>query len=310
MTNKRSKKIAGIILVNITMAFLISRWLILHVDFNLIINESMNLDKSSIIWSMLLGISLYLFYGLRMALLLDINLKASTQIVIMGFGLNAFLPFRLGDVLKVVISKQFFKIDLSKTTIATFIEKGLDLSVISGLALIFIFGNFTYYIAIVLFFGVLTALYIKLKGRSILKNHHFFVNKFIKLVQLMLAKNKLKFLIFSTICIWSITWLAFYTFFNMNMLSGDTFTVFDAICLLIFTTFSLCIPSMPASIGIFESGIVLYLINNFHFVAEKAVAYAIIFHLIIVLPQIIFTAAILLINVLRSLKLRTALNGI
>ncbi len=273
----------SIILINIALSIFIARWLWLHVDFNLIINESMNLDRSSIILSVILGMLLYLFYGLRMALLLDIKLMSSTQIVIMGFGLNAFLPFRLGDVLKIFFAKQFFKIDLTKTSFATVIEKGMDLTVIGVLALIFIFGNTKYYVVLLFTLLIIVALYISLKSTSIFKVRNQFVKYFISIMQSMLAKN---------------------------MFYGSTFTFLDAITLLIFTTVSLSIPSMPASIGLFESGIVYYLTHHFHFLVEKAVAFALIFHLIMVLPQILFTVFILLINILNSEKLRPVPNDI
>ncbi len=297
-------------MVNIILGILIVRWLWSHVDFNLIINESMSLDRSSIVLSVMLGMLLYLFYGLRMALLLDIKLMFSTQIVIMGFGLNACLPVRLGDVFKIFLTKQFFKIDLTKTSFATIIEKSLDLTVISFLALTFVFGNTKSYMGLSLLILVIVALYMNFKNTSIFKIRNQFLKYFISVIQLMLAKNKHKSILFCTVGIWGLTWLVFYIFFNMNMISGHTFTVLDAITLLIFTTLSLSIPSMPASIGLFESGIVYYLTQHFHFLAEKAVAYALVFHLLMVLPQIIFTVIILLINIFNSEKLWPNSNDI
>lgn len=309
MINKQLIKIAGIALLNIILVVFIIRWLLLNVDFKLIINESMSLEKTSVITSVLIGMLLYLFYGLRMALLLDTRVATSTQIVILGFGLNAFLPFRLGDVLKIVIAKQFFKIDLTKTSFATILEKVLDLIVISCLTLIFIVGNTKYYAALILILGGVT-LYIGIKSNSIFNIKNILVNKFLSIMKLMLAKDKHKAIIFCTVSIWSLTCLVFYIFFSMNMSAGSVFTVFDAITLLIFTTLSLSIPSMPASIGIFESGIVYYLTHHFHFIAEKAVAYAILFHLMMIIPQIIFTVIILIINTISSERLGAVSNGV
>jgi len=310
MPSNRSIKLTSIIFINIVLGILIARLLWFHVDFDLIISESMSLDRSSIILSVALGILLYLFYGLRMALLLDIKLISSTQIVIMGFGLNAFLPFRLGDVLKVFFAKHFFKIDLTKSSFATIIEKGMDLAVISCLASTFIFGIVRYYVVVFLFMVIIVFLFINSKNNLIYKTHNQLLKYFINIVQKMFEKHKHIKIIFYTVSIWSLTCLVFYLFFNMNMISGGMFTVFDAITLLIFTTLSLAIPSMPASIGLFESGIVYYLTHNFQFSSEKAVAYAVIFHLIMTLPQIICTVLILLANLLIANPLRPVPNEI
>lgn len=307
MINKRLVKIATIVLINFIIGFFIAKWVWVYVDFNLIIDESMSLDQTSLIISMFLGMFLYLLYGLRMALLLDINLLVSTQIVIMGFGLNAFLPFRLGDILKIIISKQFFKVDLTKTSFATVIEKGLDLTIIGSLALIFLFDIVKYSIPFFLISLVIWVLYIMVKSKLIPKINNKFVNKCISLIQVMLLQNKRKSIIFSTISIWVVTCIVFYVFFNFNITDGS-FNYLDAIALLIFTTLSLSIPSMPAGIGIFESGIVFYLINHFHFTPEKAVAYAMIFHLLMILPQIVLTVIILFSNIIRSEKLGAVHN--
>lgn len=310
MISKRFVKIAGIIILNIILIGFLSRWLMLHVDFNLLMTEATQLNQTSIVVSVLLGISLYIFYGLRMALLLDIKLVPSTQIVIMGFGLNACLPFRLGDVFKIIFTRQFFKVDLTKSSFATVIEKALDLSIICLLALVFIFGNLKYYFAVLAGFLMLLVLVIFLKNNVIsnLKNH--LLKSVLSIVQLMLAKNKLKAVVFCTVGIWGLTCLIFYLFFNQNMLPGQNFSFLDAITILIFTTFSLAIPSMPASIGLFESGIVFYLTQHFYFSAEKAVAYALIFHLIMIIPQVIFTILILFANLIQTDKLRPAINEI
>jgi uncharacterized membrane protein YbhN (UPF0104 family) len=299
MLNKRLRKLISIISFNVIFIAVVAQWIMLHVDMDLILTEAMQLNQNSITLSLILGILLYFFYGLRLALFLDLKLSTSTQIVVMGFGLNAFLPFRLGDVLKILFAKQFFKVDLTKTSFATIIEKGLDLAAIGCLALIFMFGKITYNVILLIAFAILVfpIIYFSSKRYLISKVEHFPLKNLLLTIQIMLAKKKHRTLVISTVAIWVLTSLIFYFFFNMNS-TGDSFTLIDAITLLIITTLSLSIPSMPASIGLFESGIVFLLTQKFHFIPEKAIAYALIFHLIMVLPQVVFTIIILVFNTL------------
>jgi len=174
--------------------------------------------------------------------------------------------------------------------------------------LIFIFRNSKYYLALFLLFLVISFLFMKFKRTTVLIHNHY-INESIAVIKLILSKNKRKAIICCTLGIWVLTLLVFYIFFNGNIKGDVPFTILEAIILLIYTTLSLAIPSMPAGIGLFESGIVYYLTYHFHLSAEKAVTYAFIYHLIIVIPQVIFTGVILFINIVKSPKLRSALHG-
>lgn len=292
-------KAAVILLFNVMFIILASRWFILHVDFKSILNEFYTIDQHSIYRALILGVVLYLFYGFRLALLLDLELLKGIQIVVMGFGLNALFPFRLGDLFKILFSKQFFKVDLTQSSFATVIEKGFDLIIIGSIALFFVAGGIKTFAITVISIGLIYLIYILLNSGAISQIPQikiFKINQIIVKCSAILSKSKLKGLIASTLAIWVLTGYLFFTFFDLNIGSSEHFGVYDALALMVMTTLSLSIPSMPASLGVFESGIVYYLSNTFHFTPEKAVSYALIFHLVMIIPQVITTLFILLIN--------------
>jgi len=310
MINKSLTKTVTIITLNIIFVYLIAKWLWLHVEYRDLINEAALLDRTSIVLTVLLVVVLNFFYGFRMALLLNIRLIPSIQIVILGFGFNSFFPFRLGEMVKIFFAKLFFRVDLSKTAVATVIEKGMDLVVVASLAFVFLFWNLKSLVLILLCMVALIIIVfiIQYRGFSLYIFDNKFVNSILQLIKMTFEKNKARLILLFTVIIWVLTCFVFFLFFNSNIVGDESFGIFDGITLLVFTTLSVAIPSMPASIGLFESGIVYYLMQHFHFLAEKAVAYALIFHLITIFPQIVMTVIILLLNANYSRKSGASLS--
>lgn len=68
----------------------------------------------------------------------------------------------------------------------------------------------------------------------------------------------------------------------------------DAIALLLIISLAIAIPSAPAGIGLFEAGLVAYLTQVLHADAEGALAAAVMFHLVITVPQMFLTGLLLL----------------
>lgn len=295
-------KILAISLVNIIFFVLAIKWLRLNINLNLVSYEMSRLNFWSIAISGSIGILLYLFYGIRMALLLDINVLPSSQIVVLGFGFNAILPFRFGELLKFIFAKQFFKINFTKIAFASVVEKLFDIMILASLGAIFLSHRSSHFfllgfvLLLLIIFFCLKPFVIKFTVVS-----RLFSDELAKSFSKIITINKLPELFLTTVIIWLFTCSIFFIFFNMN-LEFKSFVWVDAINLLLLTTLSLAIPSLPASVGLFESGIVYYLTTKFHINPNEAVAYSVVYHLIMVLPQIILSLGILLVNFRRIQK--------
>jgi hypothetical protein len=89
-------------------------------------------------------------------------------------------------------------------------------------------------------------------------------------------------------------YIAFNTYLQIS------FSIFDAITLLIILSLAIAIPSAPAGIGLFEASIIFYLTKKFPIDNEIALATAIVFHLVIILPQVITITLILISHKLKK----------
>jgi uncharacterized membrane protein YbhN (UPF0104 family) len=81
------------------------------------------------------------------------------------------------------------------------------------------------------------------------------------------------------------------------------FSMIDASALTLVLALAIAVPSAPAGIGVVEAAVVAYLHQSLLIEPNKALASALAFHLVIVVPQIMMTAAILLGSLFRRHRL-------
>jgi len=302
---------------NVILFYLLYLWLQKNIKLHSLLYDISNTISASIVFVILFYFFILGLYGLRFALLLRTNFKKAFCITSIGSGINNILPFRMGDLLRVYFGRQFFDLDILHTLAATFIERYFDL------IMLLIFG------AIILFthkFGIevnAVYMYIVLLSCSVLS---IFFYRYLIVKDSMIKKifcrsdrvkallvavedvisspNKLPVLMFSA-AIWISILLVYYLFFKWN-LPHDSFGLGGAIFLLFTTTLSFAIPYAFAGVGIFETAIVYYLIKFLQVVPTKALALALVFHIVTALPQITLMLGIFILH--RSFWLRPPKN--
>ena len=96
-----------------------------------------------------------------------------------------------------------------------------------------------------------------------------------------------------SVAIWLCLFSLYYLFFSLNLPSAHL-SPNQTVCLLFMMTLSFAIPYSLGGIGIYETGIVYYLIKYLHVLPTKVLAFALIFHAATAIPQIIVMVSIFL----------------
>ncbi|MHB8132413.1 MAG: lysylphosphatidylglycerol synthase domain-containing protein, partial [Mobilitalea sp.] len=113
--------------------------------------------------------------------------------------------------------------------------------------------------------------------------------------------RKLFSIVIYTIIIWSFN--LFGICYSFNLFFNDIqFSIINAIVLLIIMSLAIAMPSAPAGVGLFEAGIVAYLVYTFNVSNERALASAFLFHLLVTISPIVSTITILSKNKLAGRK--------
>lgn len=301
-----------LLIVNAIAFAAIVWWLSENISLQRIIEHFRAIPVWGATTALALNLAVLLAYGVRLSLLLEMRRLPALAIVILGFGLNGVLPFRLGEVAKLAYARQLFAIAAPRLLAATAAEKLLDLMalLLLGLAV----GQFVaapYLRRGVEVVGILlgAAAFAIVLGSRTLKRwqesgrqaHSWIVAAF---DTLHAQKNKAKLakLAFLTAVIWAVTTISVYAMF------ASVFPVFsfaDAGILTLVLALAIAVPSAPAGLGVVEAAIVAYLTQAAHAEPNQALASALAFHLIVIIPQILITSAILLATMFRRGAPRT-----
>lgn len=309
-----SARVIMIVLTLLLFAFF-ARWCHQNINFNALTQQLARIPAWAVAGSIAINICALLLYGERMALLLHDRFWPSFCIINVGYALNNVMPFRLGDAAKVYIARTLYGISVPRLITSTLVEKLIDLFKLALLAIIVLVfaadrllhreelalpliivlgggGAFWVFRALVSNLDRLLPNDSPLK-QTILEFHHITANY--PMAKILLV----------TVAIWTanvaLTWFTFNTY-----ISGLHFGIIDAVALLIIVALAVAVPSAPAGIGVFEAGTLIYLTRFFHVSNEAALAAAVVFHLAISIPQLLFVGVILLRNNLRLQALRNS----
>lgn len=249
-----------------------------------------SLSLSAILATLFLIVFVQWLYACRVACILQRPMAEAFWMSVSGHAFNNIIPFRVGDVCRVLLAKKMFNMPASQSLFSLGLEHSVDFSAVLLFATLALttaqlaiqqqvnFSINIYYVLPVLITLLLFLRWQPTAYRKIYCPLLAFVRDVLAQVTTITWKKVLSILLYS-IAIWSCTLLMFYTFFNLS--NPIPFSVMDSICLLILTTMALFIPSMIAGLGLFESGIVFYLVNQYDIAIEVALAQAIVFHLLI-----------------------------
>lgn len=287
------------IFVNIIIIYFFTLWIIENIDIQKLQLAFLSVPTLTVTIVFVVNFITLFFYAKRLMSILDRSFTTSFSLVNLGYGFNAIFPFRMGEVAKLIYAKKIYKIPSSQLIVSIFIEKILDvlfLGLLLSIFLIFSVQEFisanVLFIIFVLLFGVAISIYIARK--SILKlqnseNTEGKIKTFLLSVYEYSRGHNIKKLILESGFIWVINVLAVYITFN-TLLSVE-FSFINAVGLLLVLVLSIAIPATPAGAGLFEAGIVAYLVTILNINNEIALMSAILFHLVVTVPQLIIMLA-------------------
>lgn len=261
-----------------------------YVNKDLLISQLFHLPSNVILVMIALNSILLVFYGYRTSILIERNNFIGFSIASVGYAANNLLPFRMGEIYRIYFSKKEYDIPVSSSTIAIGFERLNDLTVIVLLGIIMLFQKSFIIITPTYFVFILISIILLISLIGVVKKTGCFritiFDVFLShLKRFLIKKNLISFFI-STALIWTITILVFYLFFKMTV-PENHISVTDAICLMLCTTLSLSVSTLPGNLGLFEAGIVIFLNQVKHIEYNQAIALAVVFHLLCLLPQII-----------------------
>jgi uncharacterized membrane protein YbhN (UPF0104 family) len=226
------------------------------------------------------------------------SLAVSSKALFFGYGVNNLLPAKLGEIAKAAYLTRAKGIPAAVSLCAVFWERLADLNVVLAFS-----------VAIGLWYG-LTQLYLPLLCGmaglwTALLLFFRFPNTFIRMVG-MLPAGRLRDFAGSTVerlgdarkrpawfglLVYSVAvWLAFilFTLWFFTVVCGNNIGVMGAALVCIAGGVGMILPSMPASLGAFEAGVVAAL-TILGVDKESALSAALAVHMINIIPPVLFT---------------------
>lgn len=235
-------------------------------------------------------------YSLRLKVLIETDFYPAFQIVNIGSLLNVLLPFRIGDILRIYVARQYYTISGKTMLMAVLVEKFFDLlcvTLLASAAIAFSTENLipassVFFLAAVVIAAFIT--YIVLRFPRLIEwglAHlpSVLAGQIRSLISIMALKEPLRVSVL-TVCIWVANVACTYAVFT-SLLPNFLITGTDAIALTAIAALSVAIPGAPAGIGLFEAGVVAYLIQVHGVDGELALGCALIFHGVLVVPPVV-----------------------
>jgi len=300
LINANKLKAIIFILINAAIFTGIYLWAEQNLALEKILSATQNLSLPSFIISFIIGLTSLIIYAHRLRLIIKLPFKQSLSIVSIGHAFNNLLPFRLGEPIKLIAAKKLYKVPIPSLLLGTIIEKALDLTavcLIGGIVITFSVMTITTKIFLIPATIIITILIALITTYCLPNQTHKIISwiksqKHYQILQnaindLHLWSYKTKLVLFSVL-LWTIVAILFYSFFKMN-LPNHSLNIIDALALVFITATALTLPATPANIGIFEAGLVYYLVEIISVELNLAVALSLAFHIVMVLPILCIT---------------------
>lgn len=287
--------------VNLAAFVAILLWLRENISLSEVVGQLKAIPMEGLLVALALNVAVLGVYGTRLSLLLAARRLPALAVVIIGFGMNGVLPFRLGEVAKLAYARQLFGIATPRLIAATAAEKLMDLCALLLLGLVASqlvvapYLNRGIAVAALLVGGLVLALIVAFLvlarwERSGRQTHSWIADAFDTL-RAQKDKARIVRLASLTTVIWAITVASVYWMFSSVF---PQFSLSNAGVLTLVLALAIAIPSAPAGLGVVEAAIVAYLHQALQADPNQALASALAFHFIVVMPQMLATAAILL----------------
>lgn len=241
----------------------------------------------------------YVGHGFRFRALVGTRFVAAWFIVNFGAFANSALPFRLGDLSRLYVARSYFGVESVRIIATTIVEKVLDLSVVLlfvGAAVVLGYSSVLpgqYAVlggCLVLFAGaVFLAVRFRHSYRDIPRSGAIGVAlRLLDAFITALPFHKGIAICAFTMAIWGSNLAAAYLTFRFILPSIDV-TLVDGLVLTVVTSLAIAVPGAPAGLGIFEAGVIAYLVQVHRVDPEMALASALIFRAVLILPAVAAT---------------------
>ena len=299
----RSPAKLALIALNLVVYYLLLRWFVGNIHLGKMIDYLEQISIWAIIGSLSINMMALGLYGVRMMLLLNRNFYTAFSIVNIGYALNTLIPLRIGDVMKMYLGHKYYEVPLIGIFSASVAEKLVDLFKLLLLGIVVVVFTASQMIQTSLLFSVAILV---LLGATAFTIFRLYIVRIIKLlprksrlrrISIEMHKHassyQIKQIMGISLAIWLLNVVLVFFTFNTYLI-GINISLLDAATLLLILSFAIAIPSAPAGIGLFEAAIVAYLTQFSGVSNEAALAAAVVFHVIITVPQLLITAWLLL----------------
>ena len=285
-------------IINLAIFYFLVKWLVENIQLTMLLDQFRRIPIPALLPPVILHALVLSCYALRLRILMGRSFSASFYLVNLGSGLNAVLPFRVGELAKLYFAKRIYFLSAAQFFSAGMIEKCCDLIAIGALIIVVVVGSQANFISVhlaALLFGLVFVTYVAV---LLFRKYSHYVERRLSGVirlQIIIAAlrkysrvNQALHISTTTLAIWIINVGVVYVAFS-GFLPGIEFGVIDAISILVIAALAVAIPSAPAGLGVFEAGVAAYLIQALQVEKEAALACAIVFHMVITIPQIALT---------------------
>lgn len=305
------------LILNVLLFAFMSYWLYYNIKFADLILELKQIPLNGILMAMAMNVFVLLFYASRIAVMLGGGLTSCFIITNIGFTFNSIMPFRAGEGIKIYFAHSYYDYSIGRISAAVLLEKLYDLTAIIILSLLVLARSnssiINYHmlvaaalIIVIIFSGIFIfrskGVIWSLPDWSIVKTAR--LDAVFKQAELLVASHSMARVALFTASIW-ITNVSLVFILFKTLLPEIDFGFIQAMTLLIIGALAIAVPSSPAGLGIFEAGIVAYLVNGFGVQNERAISAALAYHFSITAPHTLIIIVFLGTAFVRFLKERS-----
>ncbi len=304
------------LILNAAFFVFISYWLYRNIEFADLASQLKQIPLNAILIAMTMNVFVLLFYGSRLSSLLGGRFLSGFLIATMGFTFNSLIPFRAGEGVKIYFGHSYFDYAVGSVSAAVLLEKLYDVTAIVILSLLILAGSdsriidpFMLLPAAVIISMIFAGLFAFRRRGMIWRFPDWGVVKAVRLDAILKQAERLvadhsaaKTAVF-TAAIWMTNVCLVYLAFR-TLLPEVDFGFVHAMTLLIIGALAIAVPASPGGLGLFEAGIVAYLVNVDGVQKERAISAALAYHFSITAPHTLIVVGFLGVACFRFLKAR------
>lgn len=304
------------LILNACFFAFISYWLYQNIEFADLASQLKQIPLTAIAIAMTMNVFVLLFYGSRLSTLLGGRLFSGFLIATMGFTFNSLIPFRAGEGVKIYFGHSYFNYAVGSVSAAVLLEKLYDVTAIVILSLLILASSDSRIIdpsMLLVAAAIISMIFAGMfafRRRGVIWSlpkwgvvRAMRLDAIMKQAERLVADHSAVKTAGFTAAIWMTNVCLVYLAFR-TLLPEIDFGFIHAMTLLIVGALAIAVPASPAGLGLFEAGVVAYLVNGYGVQKERAISAALAYHFSITAPHTLIVASFLGIAFFRFLKKR------